>query len=500
VNFKVDTPFVLDERVIEQRGRLLLLSRYREVESLESKCQHIEEQFARRLLWNLIRIVAILHEKGIVHGKINPRTVLLEDDNPENLLLAGFSRWSFVDENADGAKTDCFQVFQTVRETLGKRAQKLKESWTGNSTLDTLWKRSNSGIEAWTDDALDICSKMNIINPYSKAERWTTIKASKRMAIQYYYRNKAAWLNSDDIRHFFVNTTVSRMATYDNWKRIDRVERDVQMTLSTITDNGYVERNKYERFCSLIGKRHGLDFSLELLSLKLKDSEDQSISVATMKIDFRVPYNARYGIINLEYLRGIDAATFTSRIPRNIIQSSLEVRGDPKAQGVYVSVDHFSALASTLGLQFDRFTIQKERDSSMDCFTYHKYYLLAPNESSELFAVDRQSRKVRLKSGENLQKAEFLEKYFPDKGYLNSVVEHDPTSLFEPRTLSPSEPSSFEGLAEPSEDSENRLKFWRVKQPSSSRGTEKIEEWVEGTPSAKRARRLKPDIVPTEFN
>lgn len=473
------------------------------MESLESKCQHIEEQFARRLLWNLIRIVAILHEKGIVHGKINPRTVLLEDDNPENLLLAGFSRWSFMDENADGAKMDCFQVFQTVREFLGKRIRKLKEFWTGNSTLDILWTRSIvSGIEAWSDDALDICSKMKI-NPYSKAELWTTVKASKRMTIRYYYRDKAAWLNSNDVKHFVVNTAVARMATYDNWKSVDRIEIDAQKTLSTISEDGYFEHNQYERFCSHIRRRHGLDFTLESLSLEPlspKDSRGQTISAVTLRVDFHVPYNARYGIINLKYLWRIDTATLTSQIPLNIIQSSLEVRGYPKAQGVYVSVDHFPALASALELQFDKFTIQKERDSSMDEFTYHKYFLLAPNESSELFTVDRQSLKVRLKSGKDLQMAEFIAKYFPDKEYLNSVVEHDPRLLFEQRILS--EPYSFEGLAEPSEDSENHLRFRRVRQPASSRGTEKIEEWVEGISSANRKRRLltqQPDIPPTQF-
>lgn len=470
------------------------------MESLASKCQHIEEQFARRLLWNLIRIVAILHEKGIVHGKINPRTVLLEDDNPENLLLAGFSQWSFVDENADGAKTDCFQVFQTVRESLGKRTRKLKEFWTGNSTLDILWTRSIvSGIEAWSDGALDICSKMKI-KPYSKAELWTTVKASRRMTIQYYYRNNTAWLNSDNVKHFVVNTAVTRMATCDNWRKVDRIERDAQRMLSTISEDGYVECNNYERFCSHIGKRHGLDSTLISLIwelLPLKDSRGQPMSAVTLKVDFHVPYNARYGIINLKYLCRIDTATLASQIPLNIIQSSLEVRGYPKAQGVYVSVDHFPALASALGLQFDKFTIQKERDSSMDDFTYHKYYLLAPNESSELFAVDRQSRKVRLKPGGDLQKAEFVAKHFPNKECLNSMVEHDPRSLFEHKALS-SEPYSFEDLAEPSEDSENHLEF-RRRQPGSSRGDKGIEDWVEGTQSAKRRQRMQPDIPPTQF-
>lgn len=97
----------------------------------------------------------------------------------------------------------------------------------------------------------------------------------------------------------------------------------------------------------------------------------------------------------------------------------------------------------------------------------HKHYLLEPNESSELFAVDRKSRKVRLKSREDLEKADFVKEYFPDKEYLNSVVEHDPKLLLARKPLS-SVAISFQGLPEPSEDSEDWLRFSRVRKSSSS--------------------------------
>jgi len=72
-----------------------------------------------------------------------------------------------------------------------------------------------------------------------------------------------------------------------------------------------------------------------------------------MEVHFHVPYNARYGIINVEYLSRIDRIGLMSYI-HCLVEGSIEVRGDPKAQGVYISSDYLLVLASTSELRYDQ--------------------------------------------------------------------------------------------------------------------------------------------------
>jgi len=479
-------PFVLDERIIVHDEQLYLLAPYRNAEALETAHQLVKVQVARRLLWNLIRAVAILHQAGIVHNDISPRTVLLEDGNPENLLLAGFSEWSPLSNSNTGATlTDCFQIFQTVRKCLG---QQLKASWTGESFLDTLWAQSTSGYEAWFHSAQDICSKLNI-GYYSKAELWTTIKASKFMPIRRYYRDKTAWLHADDVKCYVVSVAVANMVTYDSWQDIDKLEKNAESALSTEKNElGYINYSFYYRFCSHLKEHHNINLNFALFPEDIPTRQ----TIFTVDVHFQVPYNARYGIVNLEYLLRIDPTGLEPQMVQNLVENSLEVRGFPNAQGVYVSSDHFPMIASALGLRFDKRKIQHGRDFSKDKFNHPKWYLIAPHESSELFAVAREYHEVQL-SQRNLPLAEFLKEFFPAKKYLDTVVEHNPNSLLNLNTSSLVS-NSCGGSVEPSEDSGN-FRFIkrneegsRAKPPTGEIITARVREWV-GSESAKRRRR-----------
>jgi len=130
----------------------------------------VDEIFARRLLWNLLSLVLILHQAGLAHNDIGPRTMLLINDSLEHLLLAGFSKWSLIyDAYAKPTITDCLQIFQAVRDCLGNRAKQLKPIWTGDTNLDMLWARLNGEKRAWSDSTQDVCDKLKI-SPYSRVE------------------------------------------------------------------------------------------------------------------------------------------------------------------------------------------------------------------------------------------------------------------------------------------------------------------------------------------
>jgi hypothetical protein len=166
------------------------------------------------------------------------------------------------------------------------------------------------------------------------------------------------------------------------------------------------------------------------------------------------------------------------------------VRGDPKGQGAYVSIENINTLSAAFEIRSDELSIP-ERDSSMDKFTYHEWCLLAPHGYSELFAFNRKSQKVRMKSGEDVPVARFLKEHFLFNKYIDCGVDHNPRSLLKPK-VSPSELYPSESSIRLSDDSELRFIPKRNKILASAPTTlneKQVSEWVNDTTRERRNKR-----------
>jgi hypothetical protein len=485
VLFQPDGPFVRDERLIEQGGHLYLLAPHEDAEPLST--MHVDEKdrekFARRLLWNLLfRVVKKLHEAGVAHSDISQRTILVVDDDPEKLLLAGYSESARITE--ENSRTDCWQIFETVRTWLGPC--RLKNAWTGNSKLDELWRCGD--IEAWSWGVQNLCEQLDVPSD-NEAAPWSTIPVTKTILVRYHRRNEEVWLNVEDVKAYAVLAALSKRVRA--WKEIDRFQENADEALLKMQDaSGWIDMNSYMVFCSHMDKRYS-----ETLLLELLPGWTMTASEFVSKRSFRVPYNSRYGVFNLDYLTRIDPTVRRHENFRSVVQRSLEIRGVPNGQGMYIAVDHFSALATNL--RYEERGILETRNSSLDEYTHGDWFVIAQNDSSELFPVNRENKKVFVNPTRSMSWPEFLEEFIPSKQYLDASLEHSPDWLFGTAPTS-GVTHSCRGSVFPSEESNASLIFARkrpfnrpVKVPNSvesrAAGQSRTSLWIEDT--AKRRKR-----------
>ena len=127
----------------------------------------------------------------------------------------------------------------------------------------------------------------------------------------------------------------------------------------------------------------------------------------------------------------------------------------------------------------------------MDKYTHHDWCLYAPHAYPELFACNRKSGKVRLKSGEDIPMARFLEEHFLYNKYIDCAVLHSPSSLLHPKVIQ-SEPGPSESSIKLTDDSDLNFRFTsrRNKSYSSTTLDEKhVSEWVRDTGNERRNKR-----------
>lgn len=157
-------PFIRDESLREQAGELFLLESLREntysLDTISGATAHA----ARRLLWNLLRVVALLHGYGFVHNDICLDTVFVYGDfDMECVLLGGFSR---ISTDMSRANNDCLQIFRTVRGYLGPLLATLPSSWLGNDLLTELWNLSCredvAGDVQWPYTVQELCRHLQL--------------------------------------------------------------------------------------------------------------------------------------------------------------------------------------------------------------------------------------------------------------------------------------------------------------------------------------------------
>jgi hypothetical protein len=148
-----------------------------------------------------------------------------------------------------------------------------------------------------------------------------------------------------------------------------------------------------------------------------------------------VPYKPRFGFVNIEYLRWLAPPSLDPEIFRPFLESCLEFRGLPAAQGVYIPVTYLNdGIFEALRLRFDARQVVEKRDKSLDEYTHNNWYLLAPTESSDLYPVRRETQRMHFRSAE-MSLAQFLKEYFPKNTYLDSQIPHKPEWLVMPNRV-----------------------------------------------------------------
>lgn len=329
-------------------------------------------------------------------------------------------------------------------------------------------------------------SPVEMLNPYRCDELWTTIAVTKEFSFGISLQGNTPYLDVEDVKEYLAKDAVLCAGRAPSPIEIQSLIQNALTALGHCFQGSVISVSDYNRFVDHMKTKHSSSIGSGLALSLPKTDFGSSI---TLKICFKVPYQARYGLVNVEYLRNLAAASSGSDIFQPLLEHCCEVRGFREAQGVYVAASHFSYIAEALQLRFDSKQIHEIRDTSLDKFTYQSWYLLAPNESSEIFPVNRTTGGVH-RGNSVLPLHRFLEEYFPKGTYLDSQTVHNPEQLIAPQAME-QVPYSCEGSVGPC--SSDPLAFRKIKSVGAEAVAKKRQlsmtgTWVKEQLSTKRLR------------
>ncbi|EMR62855.1 hypothetical protein UCREL1_10210 [Eutypa lata UCREL1] len=233
--------FIRDEQVKAQGGQFLSLSRYRpnvwplsELDGAETPDQ--QQYRGRRLLWNLLRLVARVHKLGITHRDICMDTVFLSDEEDyESILL----------------------VFRTVESFFGEVS--LPPNWIGNAALDRLWSSGYSDIDSWPTPQ-QLCED---IRAFDNDERWSTISVSVQYAIKRMCDEAGDFVMTDAVRPY-----VAKHLVRHGYK--DKMAR----ALAVLQEGSYEGRIYLDVYRRVDKKMRREDVEIPYLDMDFLGSED----------------------------------------------------------------------------------------------------------------------------------------------------------------------------------------------------------------------------------
>ncbi|KAK4104759.1 hypothetical protein N658DRAFT_556570 [Parathielavia hyrcaniae] len=429
---------------------------------------------ARKLLRILLRLVAQLHQFGVVHNDIRLSTVYTTGifdptSGFDNVLLAGFSE---ANSNMTRATTNCLQFFQTVQGFLGQRV-----------------KLPSAGREKSTWTISGAVSLRSDIRLCPDVEEPKTITVSKGFSFRHTSQQDVSYLNAEDVKEY-----LSKDAAF---AALEPCIRDGQVT---VQDYYYFREHMRDRHADRI---LGLRLSM---SLPAKYYIKRPIS---FNLTFPVPYLSRYGLVKLEYLRNLALTGFNPDVLKHLLPLCHEVRGFPEARVVYISLSHLDIIAERLGLRLEDEYDTEATDESLDEYTYQEWYLLAPHPMSKIFPVNRATNQVLTSQFPPTYTPlrTFLGDHFEAKSYLDSQVVHDLEKLFAKDPTEPL-PHSCEGSVEASSHGVG-FRFSSLPKPSLLLETKEkrraeTSAWVEEQGADRWNRRRaalsnRADIIPTKF-
>ena len=485
------SPFLPDRRVIEYEGKIYSLVLKQDgivpLAALDGILESLVESeylsVSRRLLWNLLRTIGKLHQLGIAHADICQHTVLMDQHvNMAQVFLGGFSE--AVSLSVNRAREDCFQVFAEVRRFLGALAEKLPPSWLGNEVLVRIWNENAlSSAATWPYTAESICHEARIDLEMS-TEKWTSIRATKEVLIRHSIQDERAMVNFEDIREYMVLNAVcgSRLAL-----ELDPARDIVLSVLDRCRPADGAEFVSVESVLDLRGhlsRKHGRVFAaMDLFtSLEfLREGRRQS-QLILLPVFFAIPYNIRYGLVSLTRLRSLAVPRFDPEQLRPLVHRCYEVRGS--CDGIFVPYETFESAADMLDIKYNSGQLFERSDSSAAAFTHPSWFLLAANESSDLFPVSRSSSIVTMTS-KQIALGEFLTRIgLPDSSV---AIAYDAEALVS-RHHDYGGGHSCQGdqctSCNSSEETRGTFKFKRRRDLSPV--GRRIEEWVERTVKRRR--------------
>ena len=145
-------------------------------------------------------------------------------------------------------------------------------------------------------------------------------------------------------------------------------------------------------------------------------------------VTFKAPYHPCYGLVNVIRLQHLASPQLCQSIFQPI-EDRAEVRGLPAIEGVCVGVSHLERLAEALQLRIKDSHVERLPNIPFDQYSAEDWYFLAPNESSELYPVNRISDMVDRASDPsfNASLSSFLKTHFHPGHRHHALTSFDPT-------------------------------------------------------------------------
>jgi hypothetical protein len=439
--------------------------------------------------------VYILHSKYyLFHGRIGKNTIYFPDERykVDEVLLDIFSSpATFLDESKSPDKNykadvsspatllhgskDCLQIFRTIQEFVGTD---LPYPWLGDETLDHLYKRVTSDKTNSWPDVVSLCDHLQI-DPYApESDFWTTIEVRKDFHIRFETAYESSKLSLYDVKNYlYADAFLQCRRSRDDHSQL--FKKAISAMSQTDPDGNWISVAAYQIFTTHMERRHG-SYIGRALAWELPASRIDEGIPSPIKIDMKlqVPYHAAHGLINVSYLRHFASLSFDPNILKTILHNCYEVRGVAGIGGVYVSIDHLSWLEDQLKLQLDRSKLTVPRDKSLYAITHDKSFLIAPNEFTILFPVDRETSIVQM-PGSQQSLAEFLAENFDEEAKIDAAMEHNPELLSE-KVIELQPDDSYEGSIKPSTISGHMFEFGkRTYDNEESKSLDRTESWVD---------------------
>lgn len=483
--------FMYDEDVREHRGYAYVLCPLREDYTPLRSCPHARTStVARRIFYNLLKLVSELHSKGVYHRNLNLDTVFIADDpDLSDLVVTEFSQFSTQDREA---ASDCQQIFQLVYDFIEEKNVPI--CWLGTQYLGNLWGRFLDPKCPWVVPARDVWETLQLdSNP--KFEAWETLRIVRSAHVRFMSDTKTSDLDVGDVKSYFRLATMalSPAATYNS--DIFRLQTKIEVLVSKFEHKGKISVANYHVLDTYLeGKGHR--YARPLADV-LPESHIRGItSPLSVSLTLNVPYHSRYGLASISRL-----IHFGPRVEHaSASMDKYRIKGPAGLNGFFVTSTSFRSLIEKDDLQCN-IAESDRRDCSLDCYRLPHWSLVTANEVAQLYPVDS-TGKVLLDGNATKNMGEYLQHFAAKQDYIDiastpqldhigkTTDESDIASLFS--SIDPSLlPFQFGRQAQPLKSGDSDLRL------STKAGISRTAQWLAG--DSKRRRRMKGDIVPTRF-
>ncbi len=274
------------------------------------------------------------------------------------------------------------------------------------------------------------------------------ISVTKAFSFRHTSREDVSYLDAEDVKQYLSKDAVRGAGKAPSSSQVKSLVQTAFAALEPCIGEGGITTQDYRYFMDHLRARHPNCNVGVRLSMFLPHRYYIKNPIK-FNLRFPVPYLSRYGFINLEYLLHPASPGFDPDVLKPLLPHCFEVRGFSEAQGVYISITHLNLIAERLDLRLEDEYTTGDVDTSLDEYTYQKWYLLAPNPMSKIFPVKRATDQVLISPSPPTYTPlqTFLKDHFDIETLSDSAVVRDPEKLFVAEAAE-SQANSCEGSAE----------------------------------------------------